>query len=864
MRSLLLFLFASFLVACGSPSVHGDAGRDAATSCEIQPFELGDADGHADPLGVGPGEARAGRVRADQLPPFASGLQMWEGGDFVLANEHVAMVIEDVDESDLYDPWGGRPVGIARVEGGALVEPGDFGEILVLLGRMTVLTQHVTVMNDGSDGGAAVIRAEGPLRPLPFFENVVGSLLSTDFSSMRAAIDYVLEPGARHVDVFVTVRSGETGARAITEMHAFMHTPRMPPFGPGVGFETSSATLPWVGFADEHGTSFAYLVPDRELGGGLEISGFVSFFTRATAIRACSEAREHHARIVLGGPGADGLTRAVLETIGTDARTITGVVRDASGNAVGDTWVLAEDDAGFVSRALSREDGSYTITAPAGDVVRLTAFRRGDRPSAAVEVAADVSTMDLALPEGGFVHVRTTEAGSGVALPVRVQIMPVDGDTAPSVAGRFGIPTIAGGRTQVEYPIDGEITLRAPAGMSRVFVSRGYEYELVERDVSVSEGETVDVDVTLERVVDTTDVQCGDFHIHTHRSNDSGDDARVKVRSAVADGVELPVRSDHEYVASFQPIIEELGLTQWAYGIGSIELTSFETWGHMGVVPLTPLPDEVNAGAPRWQLYPSVESPDQPLVTLEPPEVFDAVRARAERPVVIINHPEGSTNYFGYVGYDAVTGEVARPDAWDDELTLVEVFNDSDWLRNREGTVRDWLSLLSHGRRVFAVGSSDSHEIAGSPVGYPRTCLRVGTDDPSALRPELVRDTLAAGHATVSGGIYVDASVGDAGPGDEASGLGAQASVHVRVQAASWIDVDRLDVVVDGETVQTIDILPDDADPLTATRFEHDITVDVAAGGSFVVFAAYGDTPLEPVHPGRIPFGVTNPIFLRR
>jgi hypothetical protein len=31
-----------------------------------------------------------------------------------------------------------------------------------------------------------------------------------------------------------------------------------------------------------------------------------------------------------------------------------------------------------------------------------------------------------------------------------------------------------------------------------------------------------------------------------------------------------------------------------------------------------------------------------------------------------------------------------------------------------------------------------------------------------------------------------------------------------------------------------------------------------------VIVAAYGDAPLEPVLRGRMPFGVTNPIFLHR
>src|SRR5262249_17394428 len=155
---------------------------------------------------------------------------------------------------------------------------------------------------------------------------------------------------------------------------------------------------------------------------------------------------------------------------------------------------------------------------------------------------------------------------------------------------------------------------------------------------------------------------------------------------------------------------------------------------------------------------------------------------------------------------------VTSPDDWDTRFQLIEVFNDSDWIANRNRTVRDWLSLLAHGRTVFAVGSSDSHGIAHSPVGYPRTCIPVGTDHPPQLTPNLVRDRLSAGHATVSGGIYVSAQVGSAGPGDTATGVGASATVDVVVQAAPWIDVKALEVVVDGATAQTIAIAPADAD----------------------------------------------------
>jgi hypothetical protein len=139
------------------------------------------------------------------------------------------------------------------------------------------------------------------------------------------------------------------------------------------------------------------------------------------------------------------------------------------------------------------------------------------------------------------------------------------------------------------------------------------------------------------------------------------------------------------------------------------------------------------------------------------------------------------------------------------------------------------------------------------------------TDDPRAITPNQVRDQLAAGHATVSGGIYLDVAVGEAGPGDTVRGGGAQASVEVTVQAASWVDVDAIEVIVDGEMVALETVTLDDGEPGNpVVRWHDQVLVDVAPTGSWVVIAAYGNQELTPVHPGRFPFAVSNPIFLER
>src|SRR5690606_13313838 len=158
-----------------------------------------------------------------------------------------------------------------------------------------------------------------------------------------------------------------------------------------------------------------------------------------------------------------------------------------------------------------------------------------------------------------------------------------------------------------------------------------------------------------------------------------------------------------------------------------------------GVFPLDADPARRNNSAVPW-------------IGQLPPAVFDAARARPEQPAFIINHPRSGGalgGYFEAAGFDAATGMVDNPEYWDEEFTLVEFFNDSDFEEARDSEVADWFSLLNSGRRVFAVGSSDSHGIWGSPVGYPRTCLALGTDDPTALTPEMVRDVTVDGHSVV-------------------------------------------------------------------------------------------------------------------
>ncbi|MBL0212860.1 MAG: CehA/McbA family metallohydrolase [Myxococcales bacterium] len=850
MKGLAIACVLAMLASCGDNA-----------ECALAPFPSGDLDGHPEPLGAGELEARAGRLAAHDMPFSRPGLLTWQPGDFVLANSRVALVIEDVGDSDLYDPWGGRPVGLARMDDHRMVEPNNFGELFLLTGRSTLVTDSVSVLNDGSDGRTAIIRARGKLHPLPFFENLIAPVFSEAWLDIDAAIDYELAPGSDHVDVYLRYASSRAESKdSPSTLHALMFTERTPVFQPNKGFDTTLDKTPYLALVDDEATSWAYLPGEGTLGTSLAVSGFLGAFSPGFTMPACQRIERLHAKIAIGGPGLDGAVVAAASTRGDTLRAVTGTVTRGS-VSVPRVHVHAIDAAGnYLTRAVTDAEGAFTLHVPLSADVSLVAYHRGDQV-VTVHAGFIAAAPAIDLPAVGSILVQA--ADNGASVPARIQVLPVAPTVLPSVPDNYGEPQVTPGRLHVVYTIEGSVTLIVPPGRWEVIVSRGYEYEIDRRIVDVVANGQVRVDAQLDHSVDTTNIQCGDFHVHTWRSNDSGDDATRKVAQAIADGLELPVRSDHEWVGDFSKEIDELGAAPWAAGFGSIELTSFEVWGHMGVFPLTPHADQVNAGAPKWQTFPTPQAPETEFATLSPKAVFDTVRARPEAPVVIINHPRGPTNYFGYVGYDPATGMARSIADWDTKFTLLEVFNDSSWSDNRNGTVTDWFGLLKAGRKVFAVGSSDTHRMSVNPVGYPRTCLRLGTDDPRQLTADAVRDQLAAGHTTISGGIYVTAKLGTAESGDSVTGAGSPMMLDVTVQAATWISVDELEIIVDGQTTDTIPILPGDADPGNpAIRWRGQVPVQVNASGGFVMVAASGARALDPVHPGKQPFGATNPIFV--
>ncbi|MBS2013636.1 MAG: CehA/McbA family metallohydrolase [Deltaproteobacteria bacterium] len=822
--------------------------------CEGNPaafrFPDGSPDGSADPFGAkAAGQARAGRLRdPSQIVQHSSARNKVRVGDYVLANDKIAVYIEGARESDGYDTFGGKILAMDPVGAdGRPIGVSQYNETLIALARQTLAPEKVTVLADGSDGKAAIVRAQGTLKNIPFMDTF--KPLAPEEYDFPVAFDWVLEPGASKVVLRLSLASTRPEDVTFNQQYVgSFHSNRHRIFTEALGFADPKGELSFVAFESLLPSStFLMQAP----GGGkiftdIGISGFQLFNLKGLSIEKCGKKTVDYLELASSTGGLDGLLQTKRAMNGEPAwREVKGVVKEPDGTLLPGALVHALTPAGkYLTRAIAGADGSYVLHVPPGPA-NLQATLKGWALPAPVTVADGAGTADVVLPKRATLAIDAKDATTNEALPVRVQVIPAAPVARASAS--YGVPDEdEDGRLWLEFAATGKANLPVPPGQHRVIVTRGYEYELSDTTVTATANTTTPVPVSLLHSVDSTGVMCADFHIHSNFSADSDDDTELKLRGAVADGLEIPVSSEHEWIYDFQPIIERLGLTKWAYSFPSEELTTF-AWGHFGVVPIYPRPDQPNNGAVNW-------------VGAKPPEFFKRVNALPEKPFLIVNHPNqtGFTGYFGAAGFDRTTMK-GNPELWSDEFAAIELFNTDDFEANRNKTGADWFALLDSGRTIWAIGNSDTHHIRATPTGYPRNCLKFGHDDPTRVTGDITRDILKTGAIVVSGGLTMTVEgPGGVGPGGKAS----SGAYKVTVQAPGWLSASTLETIVDGQSVSTTPLTPS-AGPGPAKKYE--LTVNVAPTQSrarhYVVFHAKGSGDLAPLNPGKKSFAFSNPIF---
>jgi hypothetical protein len=803
-----------------------------------------------------PGEVRAGLIsKSSEL--LTGTKARGRIGDVKLYNARIAVVISQPGDARGYNPYGGQIVDADRVRADG--EPGQalYGEVMVGVFQYLLHADTVEVVNDGRDGKPAVVHVAGHEDVMPLLDTLITALSGGEqFLPVDYDVDYTLAADADAVQIDYKLRNHDKETIDVpASIVAFVFNDGPRPFVPGYGF-----ALPGIGAHIDYYAAVAEKVSylywtGGPLSGLLSNSGILATTSGDgySLLGHQSRIQTHHLVI---GDGDLSKTQDLLRAISGQAAPaqISGTVLDGAGAPVAGARVHVLDatpiapDRDYVTQTRTGADGKYALAVAAGSY-QLVTVADGHAPSApqpADLTTATQLTVDVALDQPGTVNYKVADE-TGQLIPAKLMLVSDSGST--DLPSRFGEADRPGGVAHVEYGIHGQGSFEMPAGSYQLTISRGSEYEIDQRTITLPPAGAVSIDSALMRSVDTRGWMSTDTHIHAQMSPDSSDLYPFKVSAMVVEGLEMPISTEHEAIGDFNPAIAALGLGDWIQGVVGTEITTY-VYGHFNAYPLVADPTKPGNGMFAWY-------------HLKPAETFALVRARPGDAFLQVNHPRSAAigGYFEAYGYDPQSFSSPRGAEFSTDFDGIEIANGCDLARIEGKTVPDWFAFLNHSQGKFATGSTDSHHAGSGEMGYPRTYVRMPTDDPKSGSVEDLRKAMKAGRMIVTCGPFLSMTIGEAEIGDLVKLDGDLLQIQARVAAPSWMDLTALEVVVNGAQVKSLPITS--AAGAMGDRFSATVTASVASGVDAWVVLRVRGAAASPIHTGYAPsWAITNPIFI--
>jgi hypothetical protein len=572
---------------------------------------------------------------------------------------------------------------------------------------------------------------------------------------------------------------------------------------------------------------------------------------------APGETRQFAAALVIAHGTAEAYAR-LSELLGKPVRRIRGQVVDADGKPAPWASILLDGDQDALSQFVDA-DGRFDFPIPAE--TKQLIVRDLGRPDLTAPLPAGDEPLTLRVKNAAGLDVAITDA-QGKPMPCKVQFIGIEGTKTP----RLGPNVRARGGENVYQSENGRFTQQLPPGVYRVIVTRGPEYDHIERTVQIEPGKIAKFEGRLERVIDSTGWISSDFHNHSTPSGDNYCGTDDRLINLAAEGVEFAPATEHNRIYEWAPHIERLGLAPFLATCTGMELTG--NGPHLNAFPLKPVPHRQNNGAPDW-------NPDPRIAALTLRQLPGDVARRW----VHLNHPDVVRNFNDENGDGKSDGGYR---GLPDFVNAVELFGDgilkgpsfqwntSEKPKNAEAWPFAWLQMLNRGIRIWTLAVSDAHATVGSAVGGWRTYLRSSSDDPAQVDVDELIASAKAGKSFVSTGPFLEVSTPDGiGPGGTVVNE-KRVRLRVRVQCNTWTDIDRVAVLVNGRIDPRLDLRRSERPELflpETVRFQQELLVPLDRDAHLIVVAigenntlekAFGDTPRGKLRP----VAYHNPIFV--
>ena len=576
----------------------------------------------------------------------------------------------------------------------------------------------------------------------------------------------------------------------------------------------------------------------------------------------------------------------VVATLAGAAGEVSGSVKDPDGEAAVRASLLVTVK-GETLPGYPDAGGAFKWRLPAGDY-ELSMEDIGREP---LEQSFSVSrggaaTLDISASKASAVRIEIRDE-QGRLSPAKVQFIGIEGTATPN----FGTHYRVHGYDHQYQTHDGHVFQQVPPGNYLLRVTHGPEYDLAEHRIEVGKGETVDVKTRLKRSVDTSGWISTDYHSHSTPSGDNYCNTDDRIINLAAEQIEFAPTTEHNRIYDWQPHIDRLGLTSVVRTVVGIELTG--SGQHFNAFPLRADALAQNGGAPVWNYDPRINA----LVlrhwgtpSLDQGSRYDtSANIRNKIPFfaggpdrwVQANHPVVGTVFFdrnrdgvpdgGFEGFEDL---IDAAEVWSTEIlnlspTYSRTSSDGS-TRVSQNRTFGWLQMLNQGRRVWCVSVSDAHRIFGGGVGDWRTYVPSSTDEPGEIDPaEIIRNS-KAGRMMITNGPFLEVTTGDGLPIGSSMISEGSVELKIRVQAPNWMEVDRVQILVNGRQPTEYNFRRNSHPKMFAegvVRFDETVRVELQRDAHLIVVAVgensdlskgWGRSPTARMRPT----AYTNPIFV--
>ena len=497
-------------------------------------------------------------------------------------------------------------------------------------------------------------------------------------------------------------------------------------------------------------------------------------------------------------------------------------------------------------------DGTWHARVPASERfdVFVDAFGRQGAPRLVnvPPVAIGGPVFDVGvdrITQAATVHLTVTV--DGVADHALVFVVPADEETEAATRAQLlggfvtcapllGSPT-GGSPACDRVLVDGTASVDLPPGHWDLVATAGLFASLAHAEITVGAGDEEDVTLAIETLPDVAPdaTLSADFHVHGAASFDSTVPEVDRVQAFLAARVDVIAATDHDVVWDYAE-----GRRFWNADERVQLLVGLEATGHIlfDLVPGAELPQVIG----HWNVWPlafDVNGPYRgaPWDELAEPGTlmtrFVEAGWPSETGVVQLNHPWSPAQLGRDLGFPRAVGVDAREplprtdvsgyDGTGPGLVLRTPpgasFGNADYHTQEvmNGTENEdlvpyrayWFYLLDQGIVRAGTANSDSHSLVDNVLGTPRTLVttdqRVGPTFDEARFDRAVRE----GRMIGTNGPVIEASITDRSgaarrPSVEPFVPGADAMLSLRVTAASWVPIDQVRIVVNGEVARTL------------------------------------------------------------